>query len=422
MPVSITLPELTPSMETASVATWLKSVGDPVRKGEVLAEIESDKATIELESPAEGILAKIFVPAGTANVRVSSTLALLAVDGEDVSAVSEPIAPGIVAPVVDPSPGAPSAAQPRDAERVLASPLARRVAWNTGIDLSGLRGSGPGGRIVVRDVESAARTSKATTEVAPANEQKVSTSSADADVTRLFPKGSYSLVPHDNMRRVVAARLTASKQTVPHFYLTVDCAMERLVALRTECNAAAPLDNDGAATYKLSINDFVIKALAYSLRRVPDANVTWSPDALLKHEHCDIGIAVALQGGLITPVIRYAESKSLSTISVEMKALAARARARKLTPSEYQGGSAAISNLGMYGIKSFSAIVNPPHASILAVGASEKRPLVRDGELVVGEVMTVTLSTDHRAVDGAVGAALIDAFRTAIEAPMVLLV
>ena len=422
MPVSIILPELTPSMETAVVAAWLKRVGDPVRKGEALAEIESDKATIELESPAEGVLAKIFVPAGAANVRVSATLALLAVDGEDVSAVSEPMAPGIATPVVDPSPAAPAAAQPRDAKRILASPLARRVAWNTGTDLSGLRGSGPGGRIVLRDIEGAASASKAVTETAATNKPKASTPADDADVTRLFAKGSYSQIPHDNMRRVVAARLTASKQTVPHFYLTVDCAMDRLVALRTECNAAAPVDSDGAATYKLSINDFVIKALAHALRRVPDANVTWAPDALLKHAHCDIGVAVALQGGLITPVIRNAQSKSLSTISVEMKALAARARARKLTPSEYQGGTAAISNLGMYGIRSFSAIVNPPQASILAVGASEKRPLVRHGELVVGELMTVTLSTDHRAVDGAVGAALIDAFRTAIETPMVLLI
>jgi pyruvate dehydrogenase E2 component (dihydrolipoamide acetyltransferase) len=309
--------------------------------------------------------------------------------------------------------------------RIFATPLARRLAREAGIDISRVDGSGPHGRIIARDVEGAksgkglkAAAPQAARPGAPAPLQAPS----DDKVRALFQEGSYEVVPHDGMRRTIAQRLTQSTQTVPHFYLTVDCDIGKLMQAREEINAAAPKDKDGKPAWKLSVNDFVIKAMALALQRIPDANVSWTEAAMLKHKHSDIGVAVAMPGGLITPIIRKAETKSLSVISGEMRDFAIRARARKLKPEEYQGGSSAISNLGMYGIKDFTAVINPPHATILAVGTGEERAVVRKGKIESAMIMTVTLSCDHRAVDGALGAQLISAFKTLIESPVMMVV
>jgi pyruvate dehydrogenase E2 component (dihydrolipoamide acetyltransferase) len=306
---------------------------------------------------------------------------------------------------------------------VFSSPLARRLAKEAGIELGRISGSGPHGRVVARDVEEA-RSGKGlkAPAAAPAGGPALAPSMSDKQILSLFEPGSYELVPHDGMRRTIAQRLTASVQTVPHFYLTMDCDIGKLLEAREEINAAAPKDKEKKPTYKLSVNDFVIKAMAIALQRIPDANVSWTEGGMLKHKHSDIGVAVAMPGGLITPIIRKAETKSLSTISAEMKDFAARARARKLKPEEYQGGTTAVSNLGMYGIKHFTAVINPPHATILAVGVSEQRPVVRDGKIEAAHMMSVTLSCDHRAVDGALGAELIGAFKTLIENPVMMMV
>jgi pyruvate dehydrogenase E2 component (dihydrolipoamide acetyltransferase) len=309
---------------------------------------------------------------------------------------------------------------------VFSSPLARRLAKEAGIDVSRIEGSGPHGRVIARDVEAAKsgkglRAAPATAPIAGAT-PAVAPSMPDQQVRALFAEGSYELVPHDGMRRTIAQRLTASTQTVPHFYLTIDCDIGRLLAAREEINTAAPKDKDGKPAYKLSVNDFVIKALALALQRVPDANVSWTDSGMLKHKHSDVGVAVALPGGLITPIIRNAETKSLSAISNEMRDLAARARNRRLKPQEYQGGTTAVSNLGMYGIKDFTAVINPPHATILAVGAGEERAVVRNGKVEAATIMSVTLSCDHRAVDGALGAELIGVFKRLIENPVMMVV
>ena len=309
--------------------------------------------------------------------------------------------------------------------RIFASPLARRLAKEAGIELARVNGSGPHGRIVARDIgEAKSGKGLRAPSVAPATAPAPSIAPAlsDQQVLALFEEGSYELVPHDGMRRTIAQRLTASTQTIPHFYLTMDCDIGKLTAAREEINAAAPKDKDGKPAYKLSVNDFVIKALALALQRIPDANVSWTDAGMLKHKHSDIGVAVALPGGLITPIVRNAETKSLSTISEEMRDLAKRARDRKLKPHEYQGGSSAVSNLGMYGIKDFTAVINPPHATILAVGTGEERAVVRNGQLAVATIMSVTMSCDHRAVDGALGAELIGAFKRLIENPVMMVV
>ncbi|MEP4767867.1 MAG: 2-oxo acid dehydrogenase subunit E2, partial [Roseibium sp.] len=308
--------------------------------------------------------------------------------------------------------------------RIFASPLARRLAELNGLDLKALGGSGPHGRVVKRDIEAAlaAGTGKAAP-AAEAPKAAAPAKSASADqVLKLFDEDSYELVPHDGMRKTIAKRLTESKQTIPHFYVSVDCELDALLALRAQLNGSASTDKDGKPAYKLSVNDLTIKALALALRDVPDANVSWTDDAMVKHKHADVGVAVSIPGGLITPIIRRAEEKPLSIISNEMKDMGARAKSKKLQPSEYQGGTTAVSNMGMMGVKNFSAVVNPPHATILAVGAGEKRPVVRDGELAVATVMSVTLSTDHRAVDGALGAEVLAAFKGYIENPMSMLV
>jgi pyruvate dehydrogenase E2 component (dihydrolipoamide acetyltransferase) len=451
MPVNILMPALSPTMEKGNLVRWLKKEGDEVKPGDVIAEIETDKATMEYEAIDEGTLAKIVVPEGTQDVPVNALIAVLAEEGEDVKAAAaaagkpsasaakpEPAVPK-PAPAAKPAPSAPAPAQarpqpdavgmsarrePGSTNRIFSSPLARRLAKEAGIDLVSIAGSGPHGRIIARDVE-AARSGKAPARPVPAAAAApapLPPAATDEKIRALFEPGSYDVVPHDNMRKVIARRLVEAKLTIPHFYLTLDCSIGTLLAARDDINAAAPKDKDGKPAYKISVNDFAIKALALALQRVPEANVTWTEGAMLRHKHSDIGVAVSIPGGLITPVVRHAEAKPLSTISSEMKDFAARARARKLKPEEYQGGTSAVSNLGMYGIKEFAAVINPPHATILAVGAAQERAVVRNGKVEVQWMMSVTLSTDHRAVDGALGAQLLGAFKTLIENPMLMIV
>jgi pyruvate dehydrogenase E2 component (dihydrolipoamide acetyltransferase) len=478
MPVNILMPALSPTMEKGNLARWLKKEGDKVKVGDVIAEIETDKATMEYEAIDDGVLAKIVVPEGTHDVPVNSLIAVIASEGEDVKAAAATAgkaataklsaAPTATAAPVTPSPQpspprgegvtpnsphpiplpqqsssprqAAAAPSPQRGEvggeggrlspaasgtnRVFSSPLARRLAKEAGVDLARVAGTGPHGRVIARDVE-AAKSGKGPAPAAvarPAAVSPVAPAMSDSQVLALYQEGSYELVPHDGMRRTIAQRLTVSTQTIPHFYLTMDCDIGRLLTAREEINAVAPKDKDGKPAYKLSVNDFVIKALALALQRIPDANVSWTDGGMLKHKHSDVGVAVALPGGLITPIVRQAETKSLSAISNEMRDLAARARSRKLKPNEYQGGTTSVSNLGMYGIKDFTAVINPPQSTILAVGAGEERAVVRNGRIEAAHVMSVTLSCDHRAVDGALGAELLGAFKTLIENPVMMVV
>jgi pyruvate dehydrogenase E2 component (dihydrolipoamide acetyltransferase) len=455
MPTNILMPALSPTMEKGKLARWLKKEGDKIKSGDIIAEIETDKATMEYEAVDEGTLAKIVVPEGTQDVAVNAVIAVLAAEGEDVKAAAagaksapapKPAASSFETPAARaPQDEAKKASQPvpkpaprpevarsavsKDAgpsvsasNRIFSSPLARRLAKEANIDLNRVQGSGPHGRVIARDID-AAKSGKGLRApgAAPAAAMPMAASPSDAQVRALYEDGSYNFVPHDSMRKIIAQRLTLSKQTIPHFYLTLDCDIGKLLAAREEINAAAPV-KDGKPAYKISVNDFVIKALALALQRVPDANVTWTETGMLHHRHSAVGVAVAIPGGLITPVVRHAEAKSLSTISNEMKDYAARARTRHLKPHEYQGGSTAISNLGMYGIKDFAAVINPPHATILAVGAADERAVVRNGQLAVANIMTVTLSTDHRAVDGALGAEMLGAFKKLIENPVMMVV
>jgi pyruvate dehydrogenase E2 component (dihydrolipoamide acetyltransferase) len=452
MPINILMPALSPTMEKGNLAKWLKREGDKVKSGDIIAEIETDKATMEVEAVDEGTIAKIVVPDGTADVPVNQVIAVLAGEGEDPktaaasagSAAPPAPKPQAAAPAPAPAPAkaeapkptaapaAPAAPAPQPAAqtsggRVFASPLAKRLAKDAGLDVSRISGSGPHGRVIARDIDAAKsgkglKPAAGAPAAAPAAAPSVAPTMSDQQVRALFEEGSYDVVPHDGMRRTIAQRLTQSTQTIPHFYLTIDCNIGKLMAAREEINAAAHKDKDGKPAYKLSVNDFVIKALAVALQRVPDANVSWTEGAMLKHKHSDVGVAVAMPGGLITPIIRNAESKSLSTISNEMKDFAARARARKLKPHEYQGGTTAVSNLGMFGIKDFTAVINPPHATILAVGTGEERAIVKNGKIEAAHIMSVTLSCDHRAVDGALGAELIGAFKTLIENPLMMVV
>ncbi len=447
MPIDILMPALSPTMEKGNLAKWLKKEGDAIKAGDVIAEIETDKATMEVEAVDEGILAKIIVPEGSQDVPVNQLIAVIAGEGEDVKAAaggagaSKPAAAAAPAAApapakAEPAPIAAAAPPPAPASiaqaasgiRLFASPLAKRIAKLEGIDLSKVAGTGPHGRIVERDVKSALAGGTAKAAPAPAAAAAPSAPKpapvagpSDEQVKKLFEPGSFEEIPHDNMRKVIARRLTEAKSTIPHFYLTLDCELDALLALREQINKGAPL-TDGKPAYKLSVNDMIIKALAMALRAVPDANVTWTDGAMLKHKHADIGVAVSIPGGLITPVVRDACHKPLSVISNEMKDLAARARNRKLKPEEYQGGSSAVSNLGMFGIKDFAAVINPPHATILAVGAGEKRIVVKNDAPAVATVMSVTLSTDHRAVDGALGAELLSAFKGYVENPISMLV
>jgi pyruvate dehydrogenase E2 component (dihydrolipoamide acetyltransferase) len=457
LPINILMPALSPTMDKGNLAKWHVKEGDQVSAGDVIAEIETDKATMEVEAVEEGTVARIVVPEGTADVPVNDVIAVLAGEGEDAGSVEAPApsgnggaeaAPQAEAPVSDaeqmpetpvrdaprPSPrpapqggegerAAPARPNGGEGGRVFASPLARRLARDNAIDLTAVTGSGPHGRVVKRDIDEAVEkgVARAPETVTPAAAPPALGVMPDEQIRALFAEGSYEVVPHDSMRRTIARRIVQAKTTIPHYYLTLDCDIGALLALRKQINDAAPGEDDELA-YKLSVNDFVIKALALALKAVPEANVTWTEGGMLKHRHADVGVAVAIPGGLITPVIRHAEEKSLSAVSNEMRELAARARERKLKPEEYQGGSTAVSNLGMYGIREFAAVINPPHATILAVGAGEKRAVVRDGEVAAADIMTVTLSTDHRAVDGALGAELLAAFKRYIEAPVVMLV
>jgi pyruvate dehydrogenase E2 component (dihydrolipoyllysine-residue acetyltransferase) len=448
MPTNILMPALSPTMEKGNLARWLKKEGDKIKSGDVIAEIETDKATMEYEAVDDGTLAKIVVPEGTQDVAVNSVIAVLAGEGEDVKAAAAGAKAGPAPKALEkitasarsalphaqsPSPlpsgersppkAAGEGARVSEGNRIFSSPLARRLAKESNIDLNRVQGSGPHGRVIARDIEQAKSGKGLRAPVgAPAGGTIIAPAMSDAQVRSFYEEGSYELVPHDGMRRTIAQRLTASIKTIPHFYETMDCDIGRLMAAREEINAAAPKNKDGKPAYKISINDFVIKALALALQRVPDANVSWSEGGMLRHKHSDIGVAVALPGGLITPIVRHAESKSLSAISNEMRDLAARARERKLKPQEYQGGTSSVSNLGMYGIKDFTAVINPPQSTILAVGAGEERAVVRNGQLAVATIMSVTLSCDHRAVDGALGAELIREFKTLIENPVMMVV
>ncbi len=444
MPINILMPALSPTMEKGNLAKWLKREGDPIKTGDILAEIETDKATMDVEAVDDGVLAKIVVPDGTADVAVNQLIGIIAVEGEDATAMAIGALPGRVeaptAAPVPPAAAAPAPAVPAPdtkmpaeaaaaslvATRIFASPLARRLAKAAGLDLARLIGSGPHGRIIERDIKKASGAPGMPPPVPPAAPPPAPapppSGSADLAIRKLFDPGSFSEVAHDGMRKIIARRLVEAKTTIPHFYLSVDCELDRLLAAREAINAAAPKGADGKPAYKISVNDFVIKALAAALIRVPDANVTWTETAMLRHKHADVGVAVSIPGGLITPVIRRAETKPLGAISAEMKDLAARAKARKLMPEEYQGGSSAVSNLGMFGVRNFAAVINPPHATILAVGAGEPRFIVKNGAGVVATMMSVTLSTDHRAVDGALGAQLLQAFKTYIEDPVTMLV
>ncbi|PAY05475.1 pyruvate dehydrogenase complex dihydrolipoamide acetyltransferase [Bradyrhizobium sp. UFLA03-84] len=454
MPINILMPALSPTMEKGNLAKWLKKEGDKVKSGDVIAEIETDKATMEVEAVDEGTIAKILVPEGTQDVPVNDVIAVMAGDGEDVKAAASagaapaakpaeapkpaaqaapaaapapsaaPAPQPAAAPAPAPQPAAAPAAQANGHARVFSSPLARRLAKEAGIDLSRITGTGPHGRVIARDVDDAksGKGLKAPAAAPAAAGPSIAPSMSDKQILALFEPGSYEIVPHDGMRRTIAQRLTASVQNVPHFYLTIDCDIGKLLAAREEINAAAPKDKEKKPLYKISVNDFVIKAMAVALQKIPNCNVSWTEGGMLKHKHSDVGVAVAMPGGLITPIIRKAETKTLSTISNEMKDFAARARARKLKPEEYQGGTTAVSNLGMYGINHFTAVINPPHASILAVGTSEERPVVRGGKIEIANIMSVTLSCDHRAIDGALGAELIGAFKQLIENPVMMMV
>ena len=458
MPTNILMPALSPTMEKGNLAKWLKKEGDSIKAGDIIAEIETDKATMEVEAVDEGTLAKIVVPEGTSDVPVNDVIGLIASEGEDAKAVAgegaktrrdaaappdaKPTSAGSVSvpaglpqervrPEDAPAKVAPAPAGAHNGAKVFASPLARRIAKDAGIALSGLKGSGPHGRIVERDVRGAiaegprpavaAEAPKASAPT-PAAPRPAASGAGDEATRKLFAPGSFAEVPHDGMRKTIARRLVEAKQTIPHFYLTVDCELDALMKLREAINASASKDKEGKPAFKVSVNDFVIKAMALALQRVPEANVTWTETAMLKHVSSDIGVAVSIPGGLITPVIRSAETLTLSAISNAMKDMAGRARARKLKPEDYQGGTCAISNLGMFGVKNFQAIVNPPQATILAVGAGEQRVIVKGGAPAVATMMSVTLSTDHRAVDGALGAELISAFKALIENPMGMLV
>lgn len=462
MPINITMPALSPTMEEGNLAKWLVKEGDKVSPGDVIAEIETDKATMEVEAVDEGTVAKIIVPAGTEGVKVNALIAVLAAEGEDANAAAKaagngsakaetpkaaakdadapakaPLEAAASAPPAKVEGEKPAAAngqsapglEPSSGERTFASPLARRIAKDAGIDLSAVSGSGPRGRVVKADVEAAISGGAAQAPEAAQGAQPsaapLAKGMADETVLKLFEEGSYELKPHDSMRKTIAARLTESTQSIPSYLLTMDCSIDALLKLREEINASAPVtktEKGDQPAFKLSVNDFVIKAMALALRDVPMANASWTSTARVLHRHADVGVAVAIPDGLITPIVRKAEQKTLSAISNEMKDLAKRARDKKLKPEEYQGGSTAVSNLGMFGVSSFTSIINPPHASIVSIGAGVEKPVVKNGALAIGTVMAATFAFDHRVIDGALGAELAVAFRRYIENPMAMLV
>ena len=435
MPTEILMPALSPTMEEGTLAKWLVKEGDTVSSGDLLAEIETDKATMEFEAVDEGTIGKILVPEGTEGVKVNTAIAILLENGESADDIgSTPAATPEAAPAAEtPAEAAPAATAPAapapaapvaaSGERIFASPLARRIAAHKGLDLAQITGTGPRGRIVKADVEgvTAAPTQAAAPAAAPAPSAAPAAAptgpSADT-IAKMYADRDYDEIPLDGMRKTIAARLTEAKQTIPHFYLRRDIQLDALLKFRGDLNKQ--LEGRGV---KLSVNDFIIKACALALQTVPAANAVWAGDRILQLKPSDVAVAVAIDGGLFTPVLKDADAKSLSALSSEMKDLAARARDRKLAPHEYQGGSFAISNLGMFGIDNFDAVINPPHGAILAVGSGVKKPVVgKDGELTVATVMSVTLSVDHRVIDGALGAELLKAIVEYLENPMLMLV
>ena len=431
MPIEILMPALSPTMTEGNLAKWLKNEGEAVKPGDVIAEIETDKATMEVEAVDEGKLGKIVVPAGSQGVKVNQVIALLLEEGEDASALAKAgapkpppgaaPAPAAAAPppaapqaAAAPAPTAATAPAPAAAaatgDRVFASPLARRMAQQAGLDLARLNGSGPHGRIVKADIDAALAGG-----VPAAAKPPAAPAAAPVAAPPAFGLPGFTEQPHSMMRKVIARRLVESKREAPHFYLTIDCNIDRLLQLRQEINAKREKD-------KISVNDFVIKASALALKQVPAANASWTETAVRLYQAADVSVAVATPGGLITPIIRSADTKSLSAISGEMKDLAARARENKLKPEEYQGGTFSVSNLGMFGIREFAAVINPPQGAILAVGAGEQRPIVKDNALAIATMMSCTLSVDHRVVDGAIGAEYMAAFKKLIEDPLSMLI
>ncbi len=431
MATEILMPALSPTMEEGTLAKWLVKEGDTVQSGDLLAEIETDKATMEFEAVDEGVVGKILVAEGTEGVKVNTPIAIIGEEGEDMSAAPAPAAETPTEKAVEeapaeakaaaatPAPAAPAAA---DGSRIFATPLARRIAADKGLDLSQIKGSGPHGRIIKADVENATAQPAATTDAAPASAPAakgatMASGPTTEQVLKMYDGRAYEEVSLNGMRKTVAARLTEAKQTVPHFYLRRDIELDALLKFRSQINKT--FEPRGV---KLSVNDFIIKACALALQQVPDANAVWAGDRTLKFTASDVAVAVAVEGGLFTPVLQDADSKSLSALSTQMKDLAGRARDGKLAPHEYVGGSFAISNLGMFGIDNFDAIINPPHAAILAVGAGTKKPVVGDdGEVKVATVMSTTLSVDHRVIDGALGANLLNAIKANLEDPMAML-
>lgn len=429
MPIEILMPALSPTMEEGTLAKWMVKEGDEVSSGDVIAEIETDKATMEVEAVDEGVIGKIIVAEGTEGVPINTAIAILLEEGEDASAASNipaaspPPASVEAAPTVESAaPAADKATNAVSGDRIFASPLARRIAQQKGLDLQQISGSGPHGRIVKSDVENAeaapVKSDEPQASAPPVSDSpSIATSPGAEQVKKLYTDRDYEEVPLDKMRKTIAARLTEAKQTIPHFYLRRDIELDELLSFRADLNRKL-----AAKDVKLSVNDFVIKACALALRDVPDCNAAWANDRILKFREVDIAVAVAIDGGLITPILRSSETKTLSTLSSEMKDLAGRARERKLAPHEYQGGSFSISNLGMMGVDNFDAVINPPHGAILAVGAGVKKPVVRENQVEVATIMSVTLSVDHRVIDGALGAELLTAIKGYIEEPMTMLV
>ncbi|MCC7037290.1 MAG: pyruvate dehydrogenase complex dihydrolipoamide acetyltransferase [Alphaproteobacteria bacterium] len=426
MPHNVLMPALSPTMTEGKLAKWVKKEGDKVKAGQVLAEIETDKATMEVEAVDEGTLAKILVPAGTDGVKVNTLIAILLEDGEDAAALKN-VSNDVKAPAAASkaeAAAAPAAAKPAAAPqpvahqatgtRIYASPLAKRIAKEKGIDLSTIKGSGPHGRIVKSDLEGGKGGHVAPVAAGAAPKAVAHAAGPDAKALADAYGIPYKLIPNNGIRKVVARRLLESKQTVPHFYLSVDCELDALLAVRKQLN-------DAGQSYKISVNDFVIKATGVALAQYPAANVSWTDENVVQYERADVSVAVATANGLITPIIKDAANKSLKDISNEMKELAGKAKDGKLKPAEFQGGTISVSNLGMFGISNFAAIVNPPQGAILAIGAGEQRAVVKDGQVKVATVMTVTMSTDHRCIDGAIGAEYLQVFKKLIENPMSLI-
>jgi pyruvate dehydrogenase E2 component (dihydrolipoamide acetyltransferase) len=430
MATQILMPALSPTMEEGKLAKWLVKEGDSIRSGDVIAEIETDKATMEFEAADEGRIGKILVPAGAERVKVHTPIAILLAEGEEMSAATD-ISTAMASIKEAMKAGAPPSPQPAakevareprtgEAARIFASPLARRIAAAKGIDLKTLKGSGPRGRIVKTDVETATATAvPAAAAPVPATVPVPAAGLSPLPDAKLFYKPEeYDEIPNDMMRSSIAKRLAASAGLIPHIVLSVDCKLDELLAVRASLNAASPKD---AKAYKLSVNDFVVKAAAMALMEVPEINASWTDKAILRHKHADVGVAASIPSGLITPIVARAEEKGLVAISAEIRAMIARAKEKKLRPDEYEGGSFSVSNLGMFGVKQFSAIINPPQSAILAVGAGEPRPVVKDGKLAVATVMTATLSLDHRVEGGAAGARFLQVFKQFIEQPAAML-